>query len=201
MLHGIIAFCGRSGGLYYSKAFSPNFGLELQSGLEKTDPHNLSSLLFALQLNAQAVSRNAPDSSDQPSLRSVEMGPVSILFQRPAKCRRLIVALFVHDTMVSGASYLIKDIAERLHQKYQPVLESETAGVRKFSGASAIVNTCLTNFADYLLRDAAASITTAGRLRWILAASSAPAADKPERPARRPANQPLPLHQEHKICP
>jgi hypothetical protein len=57
MLHGIIALCGRSGGLYYSKAYSSNFGLQLQEGAEKTDPHNLSSLLFALQLNAQASVR------------------------------------------------------------------------------------------------------------------------------------------------
>ena len=178
VLHGVIAFCGKSGGLYYSKAYSPNFGLA-----NATDPHNLSSLLFALQLNAKACSTSQasnaawasgrPETSveggrAEPALRRVDMGATCILFYSPRECADLVVALFTDPSMGRGAAVLIEDIANRMCQRYRSQLDS-TVGVRKFPGAGSLISDCLARLSEFFVGEIVSSVAEVGKVRWLCA--------------------------------
>ena len=149
MLHGLLGLCARSGSLLFSKSWTPSFGLDGagvngRGNSAPIDAINLSSLVFALQINAAAAVEDGPvDSSNDtaasllavdsqgPVLRSVDMGAgVRIVFHSPPKLPGLLLALFAQASEPMSAAVeqrLLDDISAALGSKFGAQLASRAS--------------------------------------------------------------------------
>lgn len=139
MLHGVLGLCARSGALLFSKAWTPSFGLGGGKGGigngAPIDAINLSSLVFALQLNAAAAIEDDSDEEDVavhgaapvlsvdsegPALRSVDMGAgVRVVFHSPTQLPGVLIALFAPKGEAAAVERrLLEDISGALAAKF-----------------------------------------------------------------------------------
>ena len=182
MLHGIVALCPRTGSLLYAKAYAPSFGLPLPSGGQHMDSHNFASLLFALQLNADAVlDGNKEDEHSakaaqnvEPALKCVDMGPgLRLVFYKDAKLPGLLLTLSLDPALGSRAQRLLAEsicnsFADAFGEQLRLQAGSVGAGgpVRRLRGATDLVQQCLATVSQSLLEAVMQTFAERGAVLW-----------------------------------
>lgn len=163
MLHGVLALHAKSGGLLFSKAFSPSFGLPEVPDGPPMDPHRLSSLIFALQINATAATVGA--SEHQPALQSVQFGSVRTIFHCTKQLPDLLIALFVDKAVHPSAErQLLFTFSNAMSGKYGDELSMQAAQnrVRRLKGAAGVLKESVVGHVAWLLRRAMESLAQGG---------------------------------------